>query len=171
MKKFALALMASGAAFAGAPAFAAPINAPVPTANYITFGGNDWAWAAPCSPFQPSCGVVDLSYQSGQGWRIAAAADFATGPTAADFGVPGNFACASPWFSTAHLHCDYVNGAALLIYNHPQNPDPGGTYLETWVIRDGIGGVPEPSAWALLIIGFGMVGAGLRRRGQVAAFA
>ncbi len=32
-------------------------------------------------------------------------------------------------------------------------------------------GVPEPAAWALLIIGFGLVGAAARRRGQVAVAA
>ena len=171
MKKFALALIASGAAFSGAPALAAPIYAPVPTANYITFGGNDWAWAAPCAPEQPSCGVIDLTFQGPQGWRVAQAADFATGPTAADFGTPGKFACAAAWFSTNFTHCDYGDGALLGIFNHPGNPFPGNGAVETWVIRDGLGAVPEPSAWALLIIGFGMVGAGLRRRGQVAAFA
>lgn len=34
-----------------------------------------------------------------------------------------------------------------------------------------VAGVPEPSAWALMILGFGAVGASLRRRKQVAAFA
>lgn len=49
-------------------AFAAPsqaiTNAPVPTTNYITYGGLDWAWAAPCAAYGGSCGVVDMSYQS-----------------------------------------------------------------------------------------------------------
>lgn len=31
--------------------------------------------------------------------------------------------------------------------------------------------VPEPSTWAMLILGFGVLGAGMRRRGQPAAFA
>ena len=164
MKKIALALVAAGAAVCGTPA-AAQINAPVPTANYITYGGNDWAWAGPCSAFQPSCGVIDMSYQSTQGWRIAQAADFAGGPTAADFGTSSNFACASAWFNTVYTHCDYSDAVSFHIYNHPLNGGNGATTLETWVIRDGFGGgVPEPSAWALLILGFGMVGAGLRRR-------
>ena len=167
MKKITLALVAASAAVGGAPAIAAPIYAPVPTANYITFGGNDWAWAAPCNPVEPSCGVVDMSYQSTQGWRIAEAADFATGPAAADFGTPDNFACASAWFSTNYTHCDYGDGAAFFIYNHPLNQLPGASTLETWVIRDGVGGVPEPSAWALFITGFGMIGYALRRARKV----
>lgn len=171
MKKLAFALVASSAALAGTPAAAAPIYAPVPTANYITFGGNDWAWAAPCAPSQPSCGVIDLTFQGPLGWRVATAADFATGPTAADFGTPASFKCASAWFSTVHTHCDYSDGAAFGIENHPLNPYGDSALLETWVIRDGMGAIPEPSAWALLIIGFGMVGAGLRSRKSSVAFA
>jgi hypothetical protein len=171
MKKLTLALVAASAAFGAAPAVAAPIFAPVPTANYITFGGNDWAWAAPCAPSQPSCGVIDLTFQGPLGWRVATASDFANGPTAADFGTPSNFACASAWFSTTHTHCDYSDGVSLAIFNHPGNPFPGNSNVDTWVIRDGMGAVPEPSAWALLIIGFGMVGAGLRLRKPIRAFA
>lgn len=35
------------------------------------------------------------------------------------------------------------------------------------VFGAGAGAVPEPSAWALMILGFGLVGAGMRRRGAV----
>lgn len=35
----------------------------------------------------------------------------------------------------------------------------------------GVPGIPEPESWALLILGFGMVGAALRRRRQSIAFA
>jgi hypothetical protein len=33
-----------------------------------------------------------------------------------------------------------------------------------WAITSGRGGAPEPSAWALAIVGFGLAGAALRRR-------
>ena len=36
-------------------------------------------------------------------------------------------------------------------------------------VPGGVGGVPEPSAWALLILGFGAVGAGMRRWGRTVA--
>jgi hypothetical protein len=34
---------------------------------------------------------------------------------------------------------------------------------------EGVGGVPEPSSWAMLIAGFGLVGATMRRRRTVVA--
>jgi len=38
---------------------------------------------------------------------------------------------------------------------------------DVWLkVGFGSGAVPEPSTWALLILGFGMVGAGMRRRSQ-----
>ena len=44
-------------------------------------------------------------------------------------------------------------------------------YADNLTFNVGNGGVPEPSAWALLIIGFGAVGAGLRSRRKAIAFA
>lgn len=38
----------------------------------------------------------------------------------------------------------------------------------TEVINGGTGGVPEPASWAMLIAGFGMVGAAMRRRAALA---
>jgi hypothetical protein len=38
-----------------------------------------------------------------------------------------------------------------------------------FIASDDLAAVPEPSTWALLILGFGVVGAGLRRRGLAAA--
>ena len=52
----------------------------------------------------------------------------------------------------------------------------GGGYAKALLSRDGHqnmvpGGVPEPAIWALMISGFGMAGAMLRRRRWVAATA
>jgi len=48
-----------------------------------------------------------------------------------------------------------------------------GVHLENFAFRvtpeGGAGGVPEPAAWALMISGFGMAGATLRRRRAVTA--
>lgn len=156
------ALVASGLS---APALAAPILEPVPEANYITFGGNDWAWAAPCAPTEPSCGVIDLSYQGPLGWRLPTGDDFLTGPVAASFGTPGSFKCASAWFSTVHTHCDYGDGSSFYIYGHPSNPGVGYSTVETWLIRGDVdGAVPEPGTWAMMLLGFGIVGGALRAR-------
>ena len=155
--------------FAAQSALAAPILEPVPEANYITFGGNDWAWAAPCAPSQPSCGGIDLSFQGPLGWRLPTPEELLAGPVAADFGTASNFACAAPWFSTNYNYCNYGDGQILAIYGHPLNPYPGNTNLDTWVIRARAGGpidgaVPEPTTWAMLLLGFGAVGFGMRRR-------
>jgi hypothetical protein len=154
----AFALMAT------APALAI-MNVPVPTGSYISFGGNDWAWAAPCAPVAPSCGGVDFTYQATQGWRLPTAAEFLAGPTAANFGTATNFACAAPYFSTSQQYCDYGDGQALAIFGHPNSPAIGNPAVDTWVIRRGIGGaVPEPTTWAMLLAGFGIVGGAMRRR-------
>jgi len=91
---FTLAAFGGLALGAAVPASAA-INAPVPTANYITFNGNDWAWASPCPPSGHgdggTCGdgsAIDFSYQGTQGWRLPTAAELAAGPSVADFGSP-----------------------------------------------------------------------------------
>lgn len=49
----------------------------------------------------------------------------------------------------------------------------GGNYLLLAATADGspVGGVPEPGTWALLIAGFGLVGAAARRRRDVAVSA
>jgi choice-of-anchor A domain-containing protein len=49
------------------------------------------------------------------------------------------------------------------------NPLPGGIDLGS--NAGGVGGVPEPAAWALMIFGFGVVGGALRRRKPVSAAA
>jgi len=38
--------------------------------------------------------------------------------------------------------------------------------VETWVVRGASGVVPEPAGWAMLIAGFGLTGAAMRRRRQ-----
>jgi len=159
-KKLALAVLIGGLP---TPALA-QINAPVPVANYITFGGFDWAWASPCPPTGAGCGSgapVDFTYQGTQGWRLPTAAELAMGPAVTDFGTAGAFACASAWFTSAYSHCDYGDAAGGAVFGAP-----GGNvwYAETWVIRDGSGAVPEPAAWGMLIGGFALAGAAIRRR-------
>ncbi|MGQ5701457.1 PEPxxWA-CTERM sorting domain-containing protein [Sandaracinobacteroides sp. A072] len=181
MKYLAFAALAA-AAFATTPAVAA-VNVPVPENATITHNDLVWAWANPCDAYG-GCGDIDLSYQSQFGWRLPTAAEFALRPTAMDFVFdganvpqggsdaygntfqagtpPGDAACAAAFFSINYTHCDWSNGADGLWYNPEQ---PGTFYYETLLVRDGGSpAVPEPATWAMLIAGFGMVGAALRRR-------
>jgi hypothetical protein len=186
-------LFAAAVAIAAASPAAAIINAPVAANAYVTFGGLDWAWASPCDASGPnSCGPIDLSFQSTQGWRVAVAADFASGMNYTKFqfagaNVPANgsdpvsgatffggnsvaTACATPWFSNSYSHCDFSDGVSDIVWNMPGTQGQGACCHETWVVRDPAGGaVPEPASWAMLIAGFGLVGAIQRRR--KAAFA
>jgi hypothetical protein len=168
-------------ALAGAAPAQALINAPVPVANYITLGGIDWAWAAPCAPYGSSCGVVDMTYQSTQGWRFPTLAEFLARPKVSDFGGK----CAAEYFSTIHSHCDFtdpeypggttVNGAGqpmgyLFDYGYGITLNGSDSVAETWVVR-GAGAIPEPATWAMMIGGLGLVGASLRRRAAKVSFA
>jgi hypothetical protein len=182
MKQLLLASAFGFAAMASVPAHAI-INAPVPTENYITFGGLDWAWASPCAP-EGGCSSIDLSYQSTQGWRAPTASEWAARPSVPDFGPSDNFACASAWFDIFYTHCDYFDP------DYPGSPVAGvqptgvvwdwgyGTsdyqgfqgLAETWLVRDSLpGGIPEAATWALMLAGFGMVGVAARRRRPLAA--
>ena len=62
----ALAAMATSAAMTVLPTVqAAPLNQPLASNAYISFGGLEWAWASALASFD-----VDLSYQSQFGWRL-----------------------------------------------------------------------------------------------------
>ena len=186
MKIHFLAAAALAAALA-APA-AATINSPVPTNAYIHFGNLDWVWANPC-PATGGCGDIDLTYQATQGWRLPTAAEIAARPQASDFlfagaNVPqGGFdpvslarfgaggdtpidvgsagACGTSYFSVSFRHCDYGDGVAGDIFDPAGGG--GGFFAETWLVR-GLSAAPEPASWAMLIAGFGLVGAAMRRR-------
>ncbi len=62
----------------------------------------------------------------------------------------------------------WVIGEYAREYNNADSGHPGGTggsRWSTWVADIVVGGaVPEPSNWAMLIAGFGLVGAAMRRR-------
>ena len=67
------------------------------------------------------------------------------------------------------LASDASGGAAVGVnpggdLGFPVTPFPTGTTAGYAVY--GVAGVPEPASWALMIVGFGVVGAGLRSRGR-----
>lgn len=171
IKLGALAAISLGLAGVSAPASAA-INTPIPSANYISFGSNDWAWASPCPASGGSCGTgeaIDLSYQGTQGWRLPTLAELEAGPTVADFGTPYDFACASAWFTSSYGHCDYGDAQGGAVFG---SSGGGVWYAETWVLRaSDWSAVPEPATWAMMIAGFGLIGGAVRRRRASTAYA
>lgn len=172
---------------------ALPLLAPVPTNAYITKGGYDVAWASPCAAEQPSCGPIDLTYQSQFGWQIMSEAlfnqlaisafdfvvtggnvDYATGNNLdevsgaylASVGNPGpggDVAIASPYFSTAHLHADWSD--AIGLYWDPISTNSAADALVVRLQQGNV--VPEPSTFLLLaggISGLGLMGWRKRRK-------
>jgi hypothetical protein len=144
-----------------------------------------WAWASPLAAFS-----VDLSYQSQFGWRLPTAAELATAPTGVMFiyagantpfggtdpisgaqwqytdGQTGFAANAVPYFNSTYHHADFCNAPGSgCSFNNEQSWNGPVDFAETLVVR---GAVPEPAAWALMIAGFGLVGASMRRRTKVA---
>lgn len=175
MKMWAFLTTAAGLAFATAAPSLAAINAPVPTANYITVDGVDWAWASPCSPAGCSSAseALDLSYQATQGWRVPTLAEFLARPEASAFGTASSFKCATAWFSGTYNHCDYADVASGYLFDFGYGVTSNGSYsvAETWLVRSVSGAVPEPATWAMMIGGFALAGAAMRRRATKVSFA
>ena len=162
----------------------AAINAPIPVSAYITLGGLDWAWAIPLPGAQFANA---LSYQGTQGWRYPTAAELGAAPLATNFLKPGgnvpfngtgadgaNFqvtnatytgagACASPYFNTGFLHCDWQDGNGQPFGPWAPGNANNSTFADQLFVRVSAS-VPEPASWALLTLGFGMVGSAIRRR-------
>ena len=174
------------AAVAAAPASAALLDVPLPANTYIIFGGLDWAWASPCSPTGCNGGqdVLDLSFQGPLGWRLPTAPELLARPAPIDFsfaganvpfggfsvegtffngGMPGDGACAAAYFTGGFFNqCNYSDASINAIFG--VYFDPNERNVETWLVRGGNAAIPEPASWAMLIAGFGLIGAAMRRR-------
>lgn len=70
------------------------------------------------------------------------------------------------------FHSFWISGTFAREYNLPQFGHPGGTGGSRWgtyIAQLNVGSVPEPQNWAMLIAGFGIVGAMARRQRRTAS--
>lgn len=70
------------------------------------------------------------------------------------------------------VHSFWISGTFAREYNLGAFGHPGGTGGSRWgtyIAELNVGGVPEPQSWAMLIIGFGLIGAVNRRQRQRAS--
>lgn len=129
---------------------------------YVTFAGYDLAWASPCSDglLEGSCGAIDLSEQSGYGWKIMTSDLFTSlNITASTFVVDytssntqffsgSNYAKASGWFSNSYLHIDINNGLAGS-WAFADTAESCCSETITYRVSSSVS-VPEPSSIALV---------------------
>jgi hypothetical protein len=128
-----------------APAFADPVLTDLTTADYITVGNLDWAWAAPITS-----GVwfgQNTLYQAGLhvGWREATDLEWASRPIDADFGGK----CASKYWNSNFTHCDFGDTLSQHWIAAPENT------ADLWYVRDtpvDPAQVPEPDSLALAAV-------------------
>lgn len=71
----------------------------------------------------------------------------------------------TPHFESFEMLPATAGGATILV--HGLSPGPAGSYVGSLTFSP-VGLVPEPAAWALLIMGFGGAGAMLRQRRRLA---
>jgi hypothetical protein len=163
MYKMITAAAFAVALFAGAGAAAAnPILTDLPANTFITIGDLEWTAAAPVS--SPDWYGYNTLYgpELHDGWRFATVEEFANRPTWADFGG----AQSAIYWNSAFDYVDVGDDVARTL-----DLSGNANSSDIWYVRNvNTGGaVPEPASWALMIGGFGLAGAALRRRGAVAA--
>ena len=172
---------------------AAVLQSEVASNAYITKGGYDIAWASPCAAVSPSCGAIDLSYQSQFGWELmtldvwnaiggvlatdfvfdGANVDYATGNNldeasgamvaATNSALTGDIAAAAPWFSNSYTHIDWSNGYDGSWSGLDFNFD-NFSWAEGLVVRQA-SAVPVPAAVWLFGSGLmGLIGFSRRRK-------
>ncbi|MBI5192284.1 MAG: PEP-CTERM sorting domain-containing protein [Nitrospirae bacterium] len=141
-----------------------------PASLLVVRGGMEWAYAGPCAPVVPSCGVVSLHHgfaiPTVTQWTasFSSLSDFLTA-----FNIPGGpVPNAAPYFNTGYDHIDIGDAAAGYIWGSPFAPDlyhSSDPVAEAFLVR---GGHPVPEPASLLLVGFGLAGVAYFRRKKAA---
>lgn len=190
MKNFVKLVLAGAtvlAATAAAPAWAttdvaqAPDGFFVPTdaqkfdSPYYRYGGSDWSWthnaiAAGFTSAALSVSAFDVDYASGERDNIYALDSGNWVLLGALTGTDGNWEYGNAFVLGANFFDDIAAGLQVSIDIDATNAGWAVTLGKSALSTDGsvvpppTSGVPEPAAWAMMISGFGLVGAAARRR-------
>jgi len=179
------------AAFGSSPSNAVIIDSStvIPDSEVLlNFNGSglDWVYAGPVAPNEFGPGIIQpSSYRAGEGWRSASDIEWLLHPLYVDFIRSGFTVLDVPpdggwsdhskylftseyWSNFTHVDLnDYAQGNVTDGVHGSQND-----VFETIYVRNSlVGGIPEPSTWAMMIIGFAGVGFMAYRRRKSAAFA
>jgi len=184
----ALAMLAGGPA----PAATQTINGSgqLTGATGVTVGGSTYNVTftdGTCAGLFGGCdGVTDFTFQTQADAQAAAAAllaqaivgtsfDTAPGTTFGCIGgdscsmlIPFGFIADGSFNSVATLNGAAVNSSGVFLTASPTAFDTSTSNARVWALFSVATGVPEPSAWAMMLLGFGAIGLAVRLR-RVAA--
>lgn len=171
-------LLLGGAVLATAPAAQAALitqSFAFTASNYTrSFGDGSVA------PVDPAGFIFTVTFDNSQTYEMETAgltfasnvpyaATFAYNP-ASDILVLATFASSSSCSNPANSFCNFIGSFSTSpnVILAQQSTSTGGYWVaQTITPGADLGGVPEPDAWAMLLLGFGALGATLRRRAKL----
>jgi hypothetical protein len=113
------------------------------------------------------CPCFPEGYAAGDGWFSVSNTLYLGGGPLFDHGGVG-FQSASTWYNLWYADEGMYELDSLPV--HPATDDEGYPLGLAGAVG-GVAGVPEPASWAMFIGGFGLIGAGMRRRQAIVRFA